>query len=358
VVEGLINGGPDSTNIKLSRTTTLAGTAMIAETRAMVSVLSDAGDKYVLKETSPGLYVYNGLNLPANKKYCLHITTQSGGEYQSDFVENEKTPAIDSVGLDLMPNGVQFYVNTHDSTNATRYYRWDYDETYTYFSVVGSAIYYKNQQVVPRPFDSLINECYKFVKPSNSIFVATSNKLTKDVIYRWPLSYIDASTGKISHVYSMLVKQYAISSDAYTYWTLLKKNTEQLGSIFDAQPNALTGNVHCLTKPGEPVIGYISASTIATKRIFVLGSNLPFHVPNQVPPPDTSECKSGAIYIEPMFTLRQRLEGILAGGDTLLTYYISNPATNKVIGYQYASSPCVDCRLTGGTTVKPSYWPF
>jgi len=298
------------------------------------------------------------LNLPVAKKYCLHITTANGEEYQSDFEANKITPDIDSVVYTPQKSGVQFYVNTHDNTNSTRYYRWDYDETWTYFSIYNSVLYYKNQQIIARPIDSLVYECYEHAIPSNSIFVGTSNKLTQDVISHFPLGYVDASTGKISHVYSLLVKQYALTPDAFSYWQLLQKNTEQLGSIFDVQPSGTGGNIHCISHPAERVIGFISVSTIQTKRIFVVGNTLPFHVPSQVPPPNPNECGSDSILFIPTFTYNVRLSDIFATGDTIPISFLANPATNMVIGYTFAPIFCVDCRVLGGTNVKPSYWPY
>ena len=359
VVEGVINSGPDSTIIKLSRTTPISsGNKIIIETNALVTVLSDAGDKYALSESSPGNYTFLGLNLPVTKKYCLHITTSNDEEYQSDCEENKTTPDIDSVVYTPQKSGVQFYVNSHDNTNSTRYYRWDYDETWTYFSIYNSVLYYKNQQVIARPIDSLVYECFEHAVPSNSIFVGTSSNLVQDVINHFPLGYVDASTGKISHVYSLLVKQYALTPDAFSYWQLLEKNTEQLGSIFDVQPSSTGGNIHCTSYPTERVIGFISVSTVKTKRIFVVGNTLPFHVPSQVPPPNPNECDTGKIYFVPNFTYNIRLSDIFATGDTIPVTYIANPATNQVIGYTYAQIMCVDCRVLGGTNVKPSYWPY
>jgi hypothetical protein len=359
VVEGVINSGPDSTNIQLSRTVTLnSSNKIVPEPNAAVTVLSDAGDKYSLSENRPGNYGYNGLNLSTTKKYCLHITTANGEQYQSDFIENKQTPAIDSLAYTIQPTGLQFYVNAHDNTNNTRYYRWDYDETWTYFSYYNSQLYYKNAQVIPRPFDSLVYECYKYAAPSNSIFISTANNLSQSVINHFALGYVDAATGKISHVYSLLVKQYAITSDAFTYWTLLKKNTEQLGSIFDAAPSSSPGNIKCINNPAEPVIGFVSVSTIATKRIFISGDKLPFHVPNQVPPPAANECGEDSILFAPTFTLQVRLSDLFALGNNVPVGYMADPATNLDIGYTYAPTPCVDCRVLGGTTVKPSYWPF
>jgi hypothetical protein len=358
VVEGVINSGPDSTIIQLSRTTALnSGPKTVTETNAIVTVLSDAGDKYILTEGLPGTYTYNGLNLPTTKKYCLHITTSNGEQYQSAFMANEQTPAIDSVGYAVQGSGLQFNVSTHDNTNNTRYYRWDYDETWSYFSLNKSLIYYKNQQILPRLLnDSLIYECYEHGTPSNSIFVATSSHLAQDVISHAPLGYVAASTGKITRIYSLLVKQYAITGDAFTYWTLLKKNSEQLGSIFDAQPSSLTGNIQCITNPAEPVIGFISVSTITTKRIFVNGVYLPFPVPYNLPPPPQAECPVDSILFAPAFTYNVRLSDIFAAGENVPIGAVE--MYGVVIGYTYARTDCVDCRVLGGTNIKPSYWPY
>jgi Domain of unknown function (DUF4249) len=359
VVEGVINSGPDSTIIKLSRTTTLgSGDKITVEANALVTVLSDAGDHYALSENTPGIYTFNGLNLSITKKYCLQIKTSNGEEYQSAFIANAQSPAIDSVSYSPQATGLQFYVNTHDVNNNTRYYRWDYDETWTYFSFYNSVLDYKDKQVVKRPFDSSIYECYHHSTPSNSIFIATSNQLGRDVINHYPLGYTDASTGKISHVYSLLVKQYAITADAYKYWGQLQKNTEQLGSIFDTQPSSIPGNINCITNPNEPVIGFISVSTISTKRIFVSGNTLPFHVPNQVPPPYLSECGDSIIYITPAFTFDVRAFDLFASGENVLIDVVENPGSDDIVGYTYAKTPCVDCRVSGGTNIKPSYWPY
>ncbi len=66
-----------------------------------------------------------------------------------------------------------------------------------------------------------------------------------------------------------MVKQYALSLEAYSFYTNLKKNTEQLGSIFDALPSEIEGNIHSDNNPSEPVIGYITVGSTTSQRIFV-----------------------------------------------------------------------------------------
>ena len=69
-------------------------------------------------------------------------------------------------------------------------------------------------------------------------------------------------------MYSINVKQYALSHEAYLFFEKIKKNTEQLGSIFDPQPSELQGNIHCITNPAETVVGYVDISEEKVQRNF------------------------------------------------------------------------------------------
>ena len=80
--------------------------------------------------TCDGIYTSPNLNLVLNQEYRLRITTSNGKEYLSDYVIAKKTPLIDSLGFRQEDKGVQVYVNAHDDSNNTRYYRWDFDETW------------------------------------------------------------------------------------------------------------------------------------------------------------------------------------------------------------------------------------
>jgi hypothetical protein len=355
VVEGVINSGADSTVIKLSRSVNLTGNVHNPETGAKVMVESDKKDQFTLTETVPGTYVIVGLNLPTDRNYRVHIFTSKNKEYISDYVENKITPSIDSVYATPLVTGVQFYVSSHDNGNKTRYYRWQYEETWSYILNNGenpSVIVYKNGQVINR--DSLINQCYKSAVPSNNIFIASSDKLAQDVINKSPLGYVDGSTGKVTKTYSLLVKQYALTADAYKYWQLLKANTEQLGTINDPQPSSSLTNLHAVGNPQEPVIGYVSVSTITSKRIFLYGRTLPFAVNQHAY--DTKDCSGGTILVNPANTLDYRLMQTLATGDSLLVAPVHDRAGN-LIGYSYLQLNCVDCRTRGGTITRPAYWP-
>jgi hypothetical protein len=358
VVDGIINSGSDSTIIYLSRTVKLNSRSFRNyEQGARVIIESDKSETYELREISAGKYFIADLNLLTNRTYRLHVFTSENREYISDYVENKITPPVDSVYATPLTSGVQFAVSAHDNQNKTRYYRWDYEESWSY-RVGGefpSILIYKNGDVAPRNPDSLISQCYKFPARSSSIFLANSNKLSQDVITKYPLGYVDASTGKITNTYCLLVKQYALTAEAYKYWTLLKTNSEHLGGIADPQPTSSITNLHSISNPGEPVIGYVSVSTVSIKRIFLMGRTLPFPVNEHAGDTVKGGCVGGIIKLKPTSTFPYRLRQTFASGDTLLLSVVTD--SGKTIGYRYTNAPCADCRLRGGTITRPPYWP-
>jgi hypothetical protein len=359
VVEGVVNSGSDSTTIKLSRTVSLASDSSknVPETGARIMVESSKNDQYNLTETHAGIYRTSNLNLPTDRTYRLHIFTAANKEYVSDFVENVITPPVDSIYGVPTATGVQFYVSAHANTNSTHYYRWDYNESWTYLidPIEISEWIFQNGQILPRlGADYISNECYVTNTPvSSSIFIAGSY-LAQGAVNKVPLGFVSASTGKLGGVYSLLVHQYALTGDAYTFWNLLKTNTEQLGTIFDPQPSSAVSNIHAVANPRELVVGYVSVSTVTSKRIFLAGRTLP---PFQIAFPPDVECPTGYIAIDPAATFQSRLQATCGSGDTVLINAVTVYHTTIILGYNYAAKNCLDCQTTGGTNVEPSYWP-
>src|ERR1700761_8814721 len=192
VVDGFINSGSDSTFIRLSYTVNLNSKNYKPEPGAIIMIESDQNDTYTLTEIDTGIYTIANLNLPTDRKYRLHIITSKNKEYASDYVENKISPPIDSISTRVLSNGVQFFVNAHDDAAKTRYYYFDYDETWTYFAPEYSNLNYVNDSVVFRNSSELVNFCYHHNVPKNSFSVTTSNRLSRDVISEFPVGYVDA----------------------------------------------------------------------------------------------------------------------------------------------------------------------
>ena len=334
VVDGFLNAGNDSTRITLTRTRNLIDTVLTKpELSASVLIEGDGGYTNQLTDLGSGVYGAGNLNLNNNQQYRIRIATNNGSQYLSDFIPVKQTPPIDSVNWQYDSSGVNIYLNTHDPQNNTRYYKWRYEETWKYRAAYYSSYKYENGQVVYRPTSEEIFYCWRS-QNSTSIITGTSSKLSEDIIYRTPIIFIPQASQKLSIKYSILVRQYAITKEAFEYWQNLKKNTEQLGSIFDAQPSEITGNIHSVNNTNEPVLGYLSISSVQQNRIFISNTQL------------------GPWYYLPACDP----EILIPNAEAYFGHGGYIPTTIVLAGVKGAVASCVDCTLQGGVTVKPLFW--
>ncbi|MFB9841901.1 DUF4249 domain-containing protein [Mucilaginibacter ginsenosidivorans] len=355
VVEGTINTGADSTIIRVSRTVPL-GSARRSEpvTDATMMVESDAGGSYGLPSYGNGYYKTVALNLSASNKYRLRVLTPDSKEYASDFVTVKNSPPIDSITYRLDNTGVKLYVNTHDPENKTTYYKWSYIETYIihadYVSTV-KLVHVPFDTVVLRSLDEYVYQCWKNDSSVN-VILGSSAKLKEDVISQSQLTYVNTGDEKMRTRYSILVKQDALTAEGFNYWQNLKKNTEQLGSVFDAQPSELQGNIHCITNPSEPVIGYISAGSTSQLRIYIDNSELPTW------PVPASECtEKGYLFHDHDSAGRPTtpVRDFIYTGQIFVTGVIQPPGS-VILGYTGVEDrACADCTLRGSNK-RPSFW--
>jgi hypothetical protein len=220
----------DTTVIKLSRTNPVYSKEEFeAEVNALVEIEASDGTKYQLSEKTAGTYVSPPLNLDPARQYRLHIRTGDTEEYASEFVVIKDSHQIDSVTWKEITEGdaLEFSIYSRDPQGKTRYYLWSYDETFEYVSNGLSRYYYENGQVIARKSSTEINICWKTNK-WNNIYVASTNKLSDDVVYDFPLYRVPQKSRKLFFKYSVLVKQIALTEGAYAYWSSTKGNSEQL----------------------------------------------------------------------------------------------------------------------------------
>lgn len=338
VVEGMLQGGNSSTaTIKLSRTMRLGSTDSSApEQGARVTVEGSAQERYVLAEGPDGTYSATGLSLQPSGKYRLFIETRSGTVAASEFVSFKQTPPIDSLSWKEDEGTVTVFLDTHDPQNNTRYYRWTFDETWEYRAAYDANAAYENGVLFFRDTTDLRYRCWQTSKSLN-ILLGASASLTEDRISAKPLIKLKAASEKLGARYSILVKQYALTKEAFDYWQILQKNTEQRGSLFDAQPSQLKGNIQNLSNPAEPVIGYLSASSVQERRLFIRYADIEDKYALASSCTVTIVSPDSAIFY--MEKLKKKPAYFVTGG-----------------GLAISSEECVDCTLQGGTNVKPSFW--
>jgi hypothetical protein len=347
VIDGFLVSGNDSTIIKLSRTTTLSNSIKdLTESNALVQIEDEAGKTYTLNEKSKGTYALAPMSFDTSLKHRLHIRTKDNKEYMSDFVSILQSPMIDKVNWKEEQSGIQTSIDAHDSNNATKYYLWKYEETWKYTSTGFSIYVYKEGEILPRKYADELYYCW-LTEEGHNISIFSTQSLGQDIVSNFPLITIPSNSRKLMYGYSLLVKQHAISKQAFEYWSLLLKNNENLGTLFDPMPSRDIGNFHSVNDPTEPVLGYFSASTIATKRIYIDRQQL------QGPSSGyelmgLTDCKGEIILLK---DLANKLPG------NLIIDKRFDDVTQEFIGYSVAPAQCIDCRKQGGVITKPDYWP-
>jgi hypothetical protein len=349
VVEGYINVN-GMTNIKLTRTIIISpgDTARyINETGARMTIEDNMNNQFPLTETNGGNYAGN-YSLNIFNQYRIHIFTKDQKEYVSDFVNCKEAPSIDTVYWRFKDGDVQILLNTHDPNNQTKFYRWNYSETWEFHSEYFSKLIFNSPDYTFSPRVVPVNVCYR-TDYSTKILTASSAKLSDDVINEAQIAVIPKHDRKISVLYSILVTQFALDSSGYNYWNAIKANTEEIGSIFDAQPNQTPGNVHNIKDVSEKVIGYIGAGSVAQRRLFISNSSMPsgWNEPRNctyydVPPDSIGYYYASGAFVPVIYdSIRRNINGI----DSTI-----------ILGIYGGSATCTDCTLTG-TLDKPAFWP-
>jgi hypothetical protein len=339
VVDGLLSDEEISAKIRLSRTYNYDQNRTNPETGALVNVIDESGQNFQLSETSDGYYTFEGggLDPEPGKMYQLQIVTADGLEYESDYQEMLVSPDLDSIyfidyrgnanGSFLGREGVDFYVDTEGKENESRYFRWEWEESWK----ILSPINYPD-----------IRYCWQYDQ-SKGINIATTenlatNKLEKQFVFNVPFS-----TNKLAIEYSVLLKQYSVTRDNYVYLTKLEQINKGSGGFFDPIPAALNGNISCLTDPDLPVLGFFEASTVNSRRIFIDRSELKFGFVAS----GFEDCEAIYVSYEEYST-----------GDIRDYYYVYeyfDSFLNDTIVVMTNLRKCYDCSFVGDRR-KPEFW--
>lgn len=361
VVEGMVNTN-GNTSIRISRSSALSSTGTIPETGAVVYIEGDDNSTYQLNALDSGRFISNALSLPNDKKFRLKIITSNNVEYVSDFRQPVQTQDIDSISYQLENDKVQFYVNSTETNPRKYFFKYEWEETWQFHSSFRSIMKFVvngegDDKTVSidfyDPINHSVNEsiytCWQSRK-ATSIDIGTTELFTESRIFL-PVRNLRRDSWELGNIYSLLVKQYALGEDAYDFFRRMKKNSESLGSIFDAQPSDISGNIKNVNNPEEVVVGFIEITSVKEKRIFLNSEDLP----GPAHDPGCKVFKGGeSPYLYPFANDPEVLKYVYDHLDVLPTSYIE-PMPGAIF-YITEEAACVDC-TERGTNVKPSFWP-
>jgi hypothetical protein len=360
VVQANITNEYKKQEIKISRSYRFEESGPTTEEGATVYVTDNDNNTYSFSlEKISGLYVSNNeFQAIPGKTYQLNITTKEGKSYSSSVQsltpvsEIQVEPKIETIKGE---KGVQIVVSSYDPDAKSKFYRYEYDETYKIiapdwkpeklilapFTTNG----YPDFLVVPREGESRI--CYTTKKSDNLILMNTVG-LSEDRI-NLPIRFIDIKNPILNERYSIIVRQYVQNLESYTYYKTLKSLSTSESIFSQVQPGFNYGNLKSNDDPSEKIIGFFEVSSISSKRIFFNFRDIFIDDPY---PPYYTKCET-VIYTN-CWKERgcggNKILSIVNGPGMEVLYY----GTDKDM-FAFITSGCTDCTKIS-SNIKPLFW--
>lgn len=325
---------------------------------AQVSIEEQEGITEFLTETAAGSYETHDLQGITGHSYRLNINYEEQ-QYQSTWETVYASPAMDSIyfGYEIRGTtdqendleGLQFLVDNHGPENGTRYFRYEWTETWQLGVFWRSTEdYIGNDMTVPTSNPRY--RCWKTVN-STGINIGTTDNLTENILSGHPLLFAPKNEERFTERYSLLVKQYALQEDEYRFWKNLKESNQELGSLFDKQPANVQGNISSVTNSGDVALGYFSASGSQEQRIFLDISDIPSSLIRRPPCAPLDSLLKAELFGEYENVLVSRLEF-----GQFFYHFIYGGTSPNPIGALISSPRCSDCTVKGGDLNKPEFW--
>ena len=359
VIEATITNELKKQEILLSRTFALEEDGPSPESNAEVKVIDDLQNEYIFQEADSGRYVSTiAFNAEPNRIYKLSIKTADGRSYTSDQTQLTQATQIDNLYAVREFNqdgieGVSILVDSFDPAGNSKFYRYEYEETYKIVApkyVPFEIVFHEGSRV---NFDRVIRVeqekiCYNTVV-SNSIILTSTTNLTEDRVSQFPVRFLSRENYIISHRYSILVKQFVQSREAFVYYEALQKFSQLENLFSENQPGFFNGNVFSENNRDEKVIGFFDVSSVNLRRMYFNYSDF---FPNEDSLPFAINCG----FVAP--------ELISFGGNTPLfdhirsgfQYFSVNEGDRYGLGpFLLVQRECGDCTALGKTEI-PDFW--
>ncbi|MTH15030.1 DUF4249 domain-containing protein [Flavobacterium sp. LC2016-01] len=337
--------------INIARTRVLNDTVKIPESGADVTVVDSDKNVFHFNEKDGKYISQNEFKVEPNKNYQLKITTKSGKSYVSSpqVLTTQNTIDLETTVEDKNGvRGIQVSVKSFDPTNTSKYYRYEYEETYkiitphpieTRINLVKQNGYYSYVKV---PAPPNIQTCYT-TKHSTGIRQTSTTDLTEDRV-KYPIRFIADTDYMLTNRYSIMVSQYTQSQAAYDYYYTSKKMVDSGELLSPNQPGYVVGNIKSTSNLNEKVVGYFEVASVAKKRIFFSFKDF---FPSEKPTEYFTTCNARLYY----FTeIEQNDYDLIKTHD-----FIGDGPGMVPSGFYMVEKECGDC-TSFSSNVIPSFW--
>ena len=355
VINAQINSIPGMQTIQISRSDGLLYPEFTPESNCVVEVESEEGELVSFTEATPGYY--SG-DVPASfmrygKSYMIRVVTSEGKVYISDYAELHPPTAIDRVyfELEIHPTpdpkvnveGIQFVIDFELDQDSSEFMRWELVETYEFHNPDYEGYIYSYDRVLRPIPDSLSDRQCWITGNVNDIYTLDVANMSGSEYSYMPLHFVSNETQRLSHGYSLLIRQHSLDEAAFRYWDELKKNSYTGGGLYDRLPSLTPSNISNEDDEEDYVLGFFTVSGVSEKRIFVKdveGFN-----------------KYDVMFCFPMPEL-PRLRYLMYQDLPIYASRAQEPDTGTE-RFGETTHKCLDCRIRKGSSGEPpDFWPI
>lgn len=276
VVDGLITDEPPPYPIKLTYSGNLSRSLLIPDelaiNGAIVTLEDNVGNRVQLLQDplNPAVYWMRDARLRGvpGRSYTLRVLLPDGSRYVSRPERMAPVPTLDRVYgeyLESDRNTSQFStflvrIDTQDPATPGNYYRW---QAMSYIPVwTGPDPLRAKGEIYYAPFYGLLTNVL-------SDQLINGNRIAGRLVLTSPLVGLGAQYVE--------VRQFSLSREAYQYWTRYEQQLARSGTLFDAQPASIEGNVYADGDSTRLALGYFGVSAVSRQRIIMATDTLDYN---------------------------------------------------------------------------------
>lgn len=274
VIYGLFTDGGEKQIVNISRTS-LMGLTPRGVPDAIVTLLTDSGDRFNYLSVGNGDYELQGIRAVQGKSYSLEVSLEEK-IYKSDFEKMPEQSAEDRLSFTFKnepfrnqspePVFTLYSESEWPATSEPIFLRWQVEETYLWERIWLPCV----GLCPPPPPNCFISG---LIEPEKlNLFDGSRTSTNKTSLI---LGKREVDNSFIS-IFFVTVRQLSINQKAFAYWEKIKITVNNQGSLFDIPPAPVFGNIYNVEDPDERILGYFEVAKEKTTRISTNRGDVPF----------------------------------------------------------------------------------
>lgn len=281
VIAGSINNGPGPYQVRIGRSGDFSEDQLGISspvTGANVIMRASNGTFSNMVESSPGIYETTDLNFKGEigNAYSLEVVTADGETYQSTAEKMLPVPAITGIETTVVTEQVLNSNNSLQDVQMIKYFvstsippdnegvglKWNFGSIYEFLERENPATPLVSPKV-----------CYvKQLIDLNKVVVQEGNlgervDVNRKEVFKQELDF------RYSSKYCFHLYQQSLTPTAYEFWNKVEQLIGRTGSLFEAPPGKINGNI-TNSNSDEEILGYFYATAIDTMRLYTTPRDL------------------------------------------------------------------------------------